>query len=237
MQKIKLPKGNKLVIGCLHLPCMHKKYPDFLRRNIDRFDTNTVVLMGDIFDQYNLGRWDKAVDAPNPEVEMDMVLKQTKPLYRALDGLNGYFIRGNHEDRLFTASDSVGMSRRQIRTFKETYEMPEDWKVFDDHEFFDERRNTWYFHGTGRNSTAKSISLQEIEKNTNCNVVFAHAHTAFGVNYKANRHIAIFGTNTGTGLDAKLYAFRYGLTNMKKPIVGLNIISDDNIVTPVRMKL
>jgi len=237
LQKIKLPRGNKLVIGCLHLPCMIKSYPAFLKKNIKRFDCDSVVLNGDIFDQYNLGNWDKAVDAPSAEVEMDMVLAQAQPLYRALEGLNGYFLRGNHEDRLFRQTDSIGMSRRQIKSFKDTYLMPEAWKCFDDDEFFETSSNTLIAHGTGRNSTAKSISLQEIEKNTNCNVIFSHAHTAFGVNYKANRHIKIFGANTGTGIDKDAYAFRYGKTNMKKPIVGLNVLTDDGILIPVGMDL
>ncbi len=113
-----------LVLGDTHFPYHSKKALEWSYRLADRFKPDTVVQVGDLFDQFAFSRFPKIVKM-DPEKELSLARTAAEKMWSHFKGLSCYQLQGNHDDRAFKRALSVapeiaplvGRSLRELYTF------------------------------------------------------------------------------------------------------------------------
>lgn len=207
------------VVGDLHFPFAHPNYLQFLRNTFKQYGVTRVVFIGDLFDHYSYSRFVKKPIAMNPRQEKEKALEQIKPYYEAFPKAD--ICLGNHDVRYIERAEEFGIDEDIIKDFKDIYEMPKAWKIYDEYENFLFIDNVLYIHGSAYNGQygAKQAAINE-----QMSVVMGHGHLFAGVYPVANRRKLLFGMNVGCGISPEEYAFAYNKKDKFRPLIGCGIV-------------
>jgi predicted phosphodiesterase len=207
------------VIGDLHLPFGHPNYLAFLKDTFKKYHVTQVVSVGDIFDHYSYSRFTKKPIAMTAKQEREMSIEQAKPYYQAFPNLK--VCLGNHDVRYIERVEEFGIDDAIIKDFKDIYEMPKGWEIYDEYDNYIIINDVLYIHGSAYNgqSGAKSAAINE-----QMSVCMGHGHSFAGVSPIANKRKLMFGMNVGCGIDPGAYAFAYNKKDKLRPLLGCGII-------------
>jgi predicted phosphodiesterase len=98
-----------LVIADTQHPFQHEDYLAFLKAVAKKFETNTVVHVGDEVDHHALSDFDKDPDGMSAGDELKKAIDELKPYYKAFPKM--YLCESNHTSRIFRKAYKVGILR------------------------------------------------------------------------------------------------------------------------------
>lgn len=225
-------KSRVLAFGCTHLPYEEPNFLEFTKEVQDEYGCGTVVHLGDIVNNGQIGYHEKEPDLRSPTDEYKQALVKMKEWYKAYP--NMYLTWGNHDLLPQRKGKTIGLPSHHIKSFREAWGLPKGWQ--DGFRFIID--NVVYEHGTGRSGKHAAINLAISSRMSSA---MAHIHSNFSVTYNASHKDCIFGLAVGCGVDNNAYeasiAFSYGRNYINKPIVGCSVIENGEDPINIRMRL
>lgn len=210
---------NILVIGDLHAPFLREDYLVFCRDLQEKFNCGTVVQIGDLVDGHAWSYHESDPDGMSVGDELESAINQLRGFWAMFP--EGVCTLGNHDNLIMRKAFSSGLSRRFIRDFADIIEAPKTWKFVDEVVIND----ILFTHGTGSNGNDAAFSRAMNERMP---VVMGHIHSQTYVKFTQSNRDQIWAMQVGWGGDKNKYAFEYGKTHMKKPIVSAGVIYNGN---------
>ena len=204
------------IIGDTHLPYELDGYLDFCQETFDRHGVDTVVHIGDMFDNHSLSFHDSEPMLHNVMGEYESAFERAQDWYEAFP--EATLIMGNHDRIPARQLRKLGMEPSiYMRPIEELFGMPPGWSVADSVVI----DNVLYHHG----ETAGGINgfRKDAEQRMRC-TVSGHNHSNAGISATATDDQLVWGMSVGCGVNQKHMAFAYGKNFAKKPIVACGVV-------------
>ncbi|MCI0351538.1 MAG: metallophosphatase family protein [Acidobacteriales bacterium] len=204
------------IVGDLHAHFVHPLYFGFIQETWKQYRVTHTVFIGDVVDLHALSFWEHNPNGLSAETEAAGALDEVQRWYKAFP--RARVCIGNHDERHHRVARKAGLPDRFIRTYADVWQTPK-WNWQFEH-LLD---GVLYQHGTGTSGKDAAFN-QAVEKRVS--VVQGHTHTDGGFKYHTNHDSRIFGMNVGCGFDLSAYAFAYGRTFARRPVLGCGIVID-----------
>lgn len=206
------------VIGDTHLPYEKEGYLEFCQETFDAWDVDTIVHIGDMFDNHSLSFHDSEPNLHNVFGEYESAYERAKDWYEAFP--TATLIMGNHDRIPMRQLKKLGMEPTIfMRPFEELMGMPKGW-VCEDSVIIDD---VLYHHG--ETSTGVNGFRKDCETRMRC-TVSGHNHSNAGISATATDQELVWGMAVGCGVDHAHMAFAYGKHFAKKPIIACGVVID-----------
>ena len=204
------------IIGDTHLPYELDGYLDFCQETFDRHGVDTVIHIGDMFDNHSLSFHDSEPMLHNVMGEYESAFERAQDWYEAFP--EATLIMGNHDRIPARQLRKLGMEPSiYMRPIEELFGMPPGWSVADSVVI----DNVLYHHG----ETSGGINgfRKDAETRMRC-TVSGHNHSNAGISATATDDQLVWGMAVGCGVNQKHMAFAYGKHFAKKPIVACGLV-------------
>lgn len=205
-----------LAVGDPHEPVSHVGYRPWMRHLRNKYKTTKTVIIGDICDHHGISFHASNPMCPGPDDEYLLTRQKIRGWYR--DFPNAIVTIGNHDARVLRLAESVNISARWLKDYKQAWKTPR-WKWVDDVIIDD----VFYFHGTGRSGMHPAFNASKDEM---MSVVMGHCHSASGVKWRTQTKKRTFGLDTGCGIDVDAWQFAYGKHMRTRPVLSAAVIID-----------
>ena len=203
-----------LIIGDLHLPVVHKKYFNFIKKVRKKWRTNKTMFIGDVFDWHGISFHTKHPNSPGPKNEYLLARKMAKKWHDAFPG--AYVCKGNHDELPSRQAETAGVPNVCIKDYNELWGTP-TWKW--GYEF--EIEDVYYFHGYRQGGIYPAYNAM---KKKQMSVVMGHCHSRAGIKYQATPNRLTFAMDVGCGIDRNAWAMAYGSHMIEKPVLSCGVI-------------
>jgi len=203
---------NVLVIGDLHLPFTHKKYLEFCQKAQEDWSCDTVVFIGDIADFHYSSFHAIEPTAMGCETEYEKMLLELQDWQRAFP--KAKITYGNHDLIPFRKGFAGGLGPNMMKSWRDLFNAPKGWE-------FGEKfiiNNVLYHHGT--NAAVNRM------RDARISIVQGHLHSQQYIYWSQSEVNRLFAMQVGCGIDNSQYAFAYGKSFPKKPILGCGLVLD-----------
>jgi hypothetical protein len=201
---------NVLVIGDLHAPFIVDGYLEFCKKVHDEFNCGTVIFIGDLADFHYSSFHAIESSALGADNEYDKMLETLKPWVEAFPVARITY--GNHDLIPLRKGFAGGLARRTMKSWQDLFCAPTTWE-FGEKFLID---NVMYLHGT--NAALARMNASRIS------TVQGHCHSLQYVQWSQSEKDRIFAMQVGCGISNDKYAFNYGRSFPKKPILGCGVI-------------
>ncbi len=208
--------SRKLIIPDLHFPVAHPRALDFCVDTYNKYDCDSALYIGDIFDHHAISFHDKNPNCPSAIDEYRRAKTDAQQWHDTFGKSD--IIIGNHDCRPSRMAEKMGVPDIHLKPYNEVWGTP-DWNwTFDVvHD------GVYYFHGVG--SSGKTPALNKSDT-MHMPVVMGHVHSVAGVHYGAGPEARWFGMDVGCLIDREAWQFAYGKHAKKKPILGCGVVLD-----------
>ncbi len=206
-----------LVISDYHAPFQHKDALAFLKAVSKKYQTDTVVCIGDEADMAAISEYDSDPDGMSAGDELVKAISELKKLYKLFPEVQ--VCTSNHTSRPFRQAYKYGLPRAMIREYRDMLQAPKGWSWSD----YVEVDGVIYQHGEGF-SGANGATKAALANSQS--TVIGHIHAFAGIQYSATPRFLLFGMNVGCLIDKDAYAFAYGKHSVAKPIISVGVVLD-----------
>ena len=204
------------IIGDTHLPYELDGYLDFCVDTFNKHGVDTVIHIGDFFDNHSLSFHDSEPTLHNVLGEYESAFERAQDWYEAFPELT--LVMGNHDRIPARQLRKLGMEPSiYMRPIEELFGMPSGWQVVDQIVIDD----ILYHHG----ETAGGINgfRKDAEQRMRC-TVSGHNHSNAGISATATDQELVWGLAVGCGVNHEHLAFAYGKHFAKKPIIACGVV-------------
>lgn len=206
------------VIGDTHLPYEKEGYLEFCQETFEAWDVDTIVHIGDMFDNHSLSFHDSEPNLHNVFGEYESAFDRAKDWYEAFP--TATLIMGNHDRIPMRQLKKLGMEPTIfMKPFEELMGMPSGWTC-EDSIIIDD---VLYHHG--ETATGVNGFRKDCETRMRC-TVSGHNHSNAGISATATDQELVWGMAVGCGVDHAHMAFAYGKHFAKKPIIACGVVID-----------
>lgn len=206
---------NVLVIPDTHEPFCREGFLEYCRKIQEKYDCGTVVHVGDEVDLCAISQWEKDPDGLSAGSESEQAQIKMQDWFKVFPEVKVCI--GNHTARPFRLARTIGIPKKFLKTYEETWGAPKGWK-WEEHWEID---NVLYTHGNGLSGANAAIKLAS-QYRQNC--VIGHIHSEAGVQFNATKKDIVWGMQVGGAIDDKQYAFAYAKDQIKKSIIGCGVV-------------
>jgi predicted phosphodiesterase len=209
-------KGNVLVIADTHEPFTHENYLSFCKDVYREHDCDTVVHIGDLVDNHAISYHDHDPNGMSAGDEYQLTLEKVQLWTKVFPRVK--LCKGNHDLLMERKALTYGIPKPMYKSFKEMWQLPKGWE----YEYSYVIDDVKYEHGLGRSGQYAHIKAAQANMQS---TVMGHLHANAGVGWSANDLKIVFGMAVGCGIDRTTYAFKYGTSFVKKPILGAGVVT------------
>lgn len=207
-------ENRVLVIGDVHEPVSRKGYLEFCKSIHDRYKCNQVVFIGDIVDWTGISFHAAHPDCPGPSDEYELAYSKIQEWYKVFP--KATVTVGNHDSRVIRLAESVNIPSKFIRNYTDIWGTPK-WEWVD-HTIIDD---VFYSHGTGYGGLHPAYNAS---RHLGMSCVLGHVHSVAGVKWNVSPTKRWFGLDSGCGIDQKAYAFAYGKSMKRRPVISCGVV-------------
>lgn len=213
------PVGHTLLVPDPHCPYHADGTLEFLGDLKSEFKPDRTLFLGDVFDHLTSSRYGTHSAAKGADDEWaeacDFVL-ELAAMFPVAEVLIG-----NHDARPAKRASEVGIPTELIRPFNEVPRLAKALRLWRWCEKIEINADTVAVHGEGfgGNNPGEAAVLAYRK-----NVVMAHLHTRFGVNYHARGDWVNWSFNTGCLIDPNSPANGYAKHHQKRTIRGAGVL-------------
>ena len=197
-----------LSVGDPHEPVCHPAYLPWCKWLRNKHKCNKIVIIGDIVDHHGISFHVANPMCPGPDDEYLLTKQKIRRWCRAFP--SAYVTIGNHDARVLRLAESVNISARYLKNYKQCWSTPK-WKWVDDVIIDD----VYYMH------PAFNAMKDEL-----MSVVMGHCHSASGVKWRTQKKKRTFGMDTGCGIDVDAWQFAYGKHMRTRPVLSAGVVID-----------
>jgi hypothetical protein len=216
-------ENRVLCIGDLHEPFCLDGYLEFCIETYANHNLNRVVFIGDIIDSHYSSYHESDADGLGGKAELELAITKLAKWYKAFPDAD--VTLGNHDRIIIRKAQSSNIPSKWIKEFKDVLETP-NWRFVTD-VYIDGVR---YVHGD-KSSAAKTAAKRDM-----VSTVSGHFHTQMYVEWFFGKYAALFGMQTGCGIDSSSYAMGY-MQGGKKEAIGVGIVIGGHTAFNVKMEL
>ena len=206
------------IIGDTHIPYELDGYLEFCSDTFDQWGVDTVVHIGDMFDNHALSFHDSEPLLQGVTGEWEEAKERARAWYAMFPECT--LIEGNHDRIPARQLRKLGMEPSIfLKPVEELMGMPEGWSVRDQIEI----DGVLYHHG----ETANGVNgfRNDAKERMQCTVT-GHNHSNAGISATASSSELVWGMAVGCGVDHAHLAFAYGKHFKHKPIVACGVVID-----------
>ena len=214
--------GNKLIIGDLHTPFDLEEYFDFCVNLYKKYDCGSTLLIGDVVDSHASSYHESDPDGLSAGDELFWAKKRLQRWHTQFPHAD--LMMGNHDLIFARKAKSAGLSKSVLKPFEEIIECP-TWKCHYDDIALD---GIIYSHGNVGDAAKKAVMNR-------ISTVQGHLHSKGYVQHFVSIKDAIFGVQTGCGIDRHKYAMAYGKPFASKPVIGAAVILNNGTLPIVEL--
>lgn len=204
-----------LVIADDQHPFVHPDYCRFLKEVSKKYKTNLVVHIGDEADSHALSDYEHDPDGFSAGEELEKAKESLQPLFKAFPKV--MVCVSNHTDRIYARAKKSGIPRAYLKDYREFLDAPRGWVWKNEWEI----DSVLYKHGIEYRGIQGALNAC---KDSMQSTVIGHLHAEAGVLYWSNGKKVLFGMCVGSGISTKAYAFDYGKTFRKKPVLSCGVV-------------
>lgn len=214
--------GNKLIIGDLHTPFDLDEYFDFCVGLYTKYDCDSVMFIGDVIDSHASSYHESDPDGLSAGDELYWAKKRLARWHERFPYAD--LMIGNHDLIFARKAKSAGLSKHVLRPFEEIIACP-TWKCHYDDIMLD---GIVYSHGNVGDAAKKALMNR-------ISTVQGHLHSKGYVQHFVSIKDAIFGVQTGCGIDRHKYAMAYGKPFASKPVIGAAVMLNNGTLPIVEL--
>lgn len=208
--------NNVLVIGDLHLPFTVHGYFEFCKAQYRKWKCNHVVFIGDIADFHYSSFHSIEPASMGCDTEYQQMLKELAKWQKAFPVAKITY--GNHDLIPFRKGVSSGLSLSMMKDWQDLFNAPDTWE-FAEKFIIDD---VMYTHGT--NAAIPRMTQSRIS------VIQGHLHSNQYVHWSQSEINRLFAMQVGCGIDNDKYAFHYGKSFTKKPVLGCAVVLENGTI-------
>lgn len=230
-KNIKLPPKlyhRVLVISDLHAPMNHPDSITFILALHEKYQPDLVISVGDEINAQALSFHTHDVDLPSAGHELEMAIKELKPLYQKIPEM--FIAHSNHGSMVFRRAKENGLPVRVLRSYNEILEAPPGWKWMEEIEFQLSNGQKCIVHHSMQGKVLNHSMARA------ANIIWGHHHSLLSVEYWASKESVFWAMQVGCLIDPESAAYTYNKLQTKRPIIGLALILD-GIPVPIIMPL
>jgi len=210
--------GNVLTFSCPHIPFEHKRYLNFLQSVQEEHDCETVVCLGDLFDNHAISYHEHDPDGHSAGKEFEIAVNRIKSWIYAFP--NMYLCVGNHDMLPTRKAKTHGLPKILLKTYNSIWMLPSTWVWSMSYV----KNDVKYMHGTGK--TGMYMHKHWATENMKSTVT-GHGHSNSGTSFQASHDKLLFGLGVGCGIDIGSYSMQYGDNFSRRPIVGCGVVKEN----------
>lgn len=217
-----------LWISDLHSPFHHKDSIEFLKGLKKKYNPTRIICGGDEADAQGLNFHGVNPDLPSAGHELEMAkafLHELTEVFPVMD-----ILESNHTSLAYRRAFKAGISKGYMKSYNEIFEVPDTWVWHDDLLITLPNGQDCYFtHG-------KASDGLKLSRNMACNVVQAHYHSKFNIQYWSNPRNLFWSMQAGCLIDDGSMAMAYNKLTVERPIIGTGLIIDSHpILVPMKL--
>ncbi len=206
------------IIGDTHIPYELDGYLEFCEETFDMWGVDTIVHIGDMFDNHALSFHDSEPMLQGATGEWEEAKERAGRWYSTFP--EATLIEGNHDRIPARQLRKLGMEPSIfLKPMQDLMGMPEGWKIANQIEI----DGVLYHHG----ETAGGVNgfRNDAKERMQC-TVSGHNHSNAGISATASSSELVWGMAVGCGVDHEHLAFAYGKHFKHKPIVACGVVVD-----------
>ena len=204
------------IIGDTHIPYELDGYLEFCEETFDMWGVDTIVHIGDMFDNHALSFHDSEPMLQGATGEWEEAKERARKWYSTFP--EATLIEGNHDRIPARQLRKLGMEPSIfLKPMQDLMGMPEGWKIANHIEI----DGVLYHHG----ETAGGVNgfRNDAKERMQC-TVSGHNHSNAGISATASSSELVWGMAVGCGVDHEHLAFAYGKHFKHKPIVACGVV-------------
>jgi hypothetical protein len=207
-----------LVIPDLQIPFHHRGALKFLKAVRDEYEPDTIVCVGDEWDNCALSRYPKDPDGQSAGDEHKRAKRASQGFYEAFPEV--LLCTSNHRARLYKRAYEAGIPADFIKDTHSYMGAPDGWQWADQW-----RVNGIVFEHGDRAGSANSAGDKLIDAN-HASTVYGHHSGMANIVYRQKANRTLFAMNVGCLVDVNSYAMNYLKLIRNKPVLGCGVIVD-----------
>ena len=211
-----------LILSDTHFPYQHPQYFKWVKKIKDHIKFSSVIHIGDLVDFHSISFHSHSPELPNIKYEIDNAKKHILKL-RKLFPMPMQILNGNHDIRIQRMAENANMPESFIKDLSDILGIEKSWKwTWHDKLIITlPNKNKVFFTHHFKSSVLSS------SKELGMSFVAGHQHTQSNLSYWSSPTALNFAMTVGCSIDPKHEAFKYAKNFIKRPIISLGAIIDN----------
>ena len=214
-----------LILSDTHFPYQHQNYFEWIKKIKDKVNPTQVIHIGDLVDFHSISQHLHSAELPNIKFEIKDAIKCIKKL-RKIFPTPMPILWGNHDIRIQRIAEKSLIPNSFLKDINDILEIDKKWKwTWHDKLIVDlpNKTKVFFTHHFKSNviSSAKELGMS---------YVAGHQHTLCQLTMISNPLALNFAMCVGSSINPKSEAFKYGKNFIKRPIISVGAIINNQPV-------
>ena len=214
-----------LILSDTHFPYQHQNYFEWIKKIKDKVNPTQVIHIGDLVDFHSISQHLHSAELPNIKFEIKDAIKCIKKL-RKIFPTPMPILWGNHDIRIQRIAEKSLIPNSFLKDINDILEIDKKWKwTWHDKLIVDlpNKTKVFFTHHFKSNviSSAKELGMSYVS---------GHQHTLSQLTLISSPLALNFAMCVGSSINPKSEAFKYGKNFIKRPIISVGAIINNQPV-------
>ena len=214
-----------LILSDTHFPAQHQNYFEWIKKIKEKINPTQVIHIGDLCDFHSISQWLHSAELPNIKYEIKDAIKCIKKL-RKIFPTPMPILWGNHDIRIQRLAEKSLIPNSFLKDINDILEIEKNWKwTWHDKLIVDlpNKTKVFFTHHFKSNVIASAKEL-------GMSYVSGHQHTLSQLTLISHPLALNFAMCVGSSINPKHEAFKYGKNFIKRPIISVGAIINNQPV-------
>lgn len=214
-----------LILSDTHFPAQHQNYFEWIKKIKEKINPTQVIHIGDLCDFHSISQWLHSAELPNIKYEIKDAIKCIKKL-RKIFPTPMPILWGNHDIRIQRLAEKSAIPNFFLKDINDILEIDKKWKwTWHDKLIVDlpNKTKVFFTHHFKSNVIASAKEL-------GMSYVSGHQHTLSQLTLISHPLALNFAMCVGSSINPKHEAFKYGKNFIKRPIISVGAIINNQPV-------
>ena len=214
-----------LILSDQHFPYQHPNYFEWIKKLRDHISPTMTLASGDLVDFHAISQHLHSAELPNIKFEIKNAIKCIKKL-RKIFPTPMPILWGNHDIRIQRLAEKSLIPNSFLKDINEILEIDKKWKWTWHNKLILQLPNktkVFFTHHFKSNVLSSSKEL-------GMSYVCSHQHTKASIEYWSSPTSLNFAMIVGSSINPKSEAFKYGKNFIKRPIISVGAIINNQPV-------
>ncbi len=214
-----------LILSDQHFPYQHPNYFEWIKKLRDHISPTMTLASGDLVDFHAISQHLHSAELPNIKFEIKNAIKCIKKL-RKIFPTPMPILWGNHDIRIQRLAEKSLIPNSFLKDINDILEIDKKWKWTWHNKIVLELPNKTKVFFTHHFKSNVLSSSKELGMSYCC----SHQHTKASIEYWSSPTSLNFAMIVGSSINPKSEAFKYGKNFIKRPIISVGAIINNQPV-------